>query len=320
MSSRFLVDPQLLPVLDAARDMTVSAANLPATRAGIAEMTRMGLEMADASVSVSEHIAPAPDGGTPVRIVLYRPADLPAQAPVVLQIHGGGFLFGTAELGDPRNRAMAKAVGCAVASVDYRLAPETCFPGGLEDCYAALAWLHAHAGELGLDPGRIAVRGESAGGCLAAGLALLARDRGGPAIRFQLLIYPMLDDRTAAAERHPYAGEFVWDMPSNHFGWQSWLGCAPGTPDLEPLAAPARVADLTGLPPTFIATAALDMFVEENLEYARRLLRAGVPTELYMAPGAFHGFEAMAPEAEVSRRFIAQTDEALKRAFGGPAG
>ena len=145
----------------------------------------------------------------------------------------------------------------------------------------------------------------------------MARDRGGPPIRFQLLIYPMLDDRTAANEAHPFAGEFVWDTPSNRFAWQSWLGLPPGSPDVPPLAAPARVEDLAGLPPTFIATAALDMFVEENLEYARRLLRAGVPTELYMAPGAFHGFEAMVPDAQVSRRFITQADEALKRAFTG---
>jgi triacylglycerol lipase len=180
-----------------------------------------------------------------------------------------------------------------------------------------LAWLQRNAEELGLDPERIAIRGESAGGGIAAGLAIMARDRGGPPICFQLLIYPMLDDRTVTGDPHPYAGEFVWDRPSNHFGWQCWLGVAPGSSEVPPLAAPARVENLAGLPPTFIATAALDMFAEENLEYARRLLRAGVPTELYLAPGAFHGFEAMAPEADVSKRFIALVDNALKRAFFG---
>lgn len=315
MSSRHLVDPQLLPVLDAAPDMGVSEEKLPLARAGIAEFTRMRLEEADASVATSEHFAPGHEGGPEVRVILYRPEGLPSGAPVVLQIHGGGFLFGTAELGDPRNRAMAKAVGCAVVSVDYRLAPECPFPAGLDDCYAALEWLYCNAPSLGLDPDRIAIRGESAGGGLAAALAIRARNAGGPPIRFQLLVYPMLDDRTVASEAHPYAGEFVWDGPSNRFGWHCWLGQAPGAFEVPPLAAPARVADLSGLPPTCITTAALDMFAEENLEYARRLLRAGVPTELYLAPGAFHGFEAMAPEADVSQRFIALADDALKRAF-----
>jgi len=317
MSSRHLVDPQLVPILDVAPDMAVSDARLPLARAAVAEMTKLGLEGADGSVTVSEHFAPGREGAPDVRVVLYKPENLAANAPVVLQIHGGGFLFGTAELGDPRNRAMAKSVGCAVASVDYRLAPETPFPGGLEDCYTALAWLHRNATSLGLDPGLIAIRGESAGGGLAAGLAILARDRGGPPIRFQLLIYPMLDDRTVTREANPHAGEFVWDAASNRYGWQCWLGLPPGSADVPPLAAPARVEDLAGLPPALIATAALDMFAEENLDYARRLMRAGVPTELYLAPAAFHGFEAMAPEAEVSRRFIALCDDALKRAFFG---
>ena len=315
MSSRHVVDPELLPIIDNAPDMGVSAEKLPFVRGVIAEMTRMGLEAADPSVTVSEHHAPGYEGGPEVRVVIYRPAGLPAHAPVVLQIHGGGFVFGTAELGDPRNRAMARAVSCAVASVEYRIAPEAPFPAGLNDCYAALAWLHREAAALGLDPDRIAIRGESAGGGLAAGLAIMARDRGGPAVCFQLLIYPMLDDRTVTRAPHPYAGEFVWDAASNRFGWESWLGAAPGADGISPLAAPARLADPAGLPPTFMATAALDMFVEEDLEYARRLMRAGVPTELYVAPGAVHGFDAMAPEAAVSRRFTDQADAALKRAF-----
>lgn len=315
MPSRHLVDEDLLPILDMAPDMRVTADTLSGARAVIAETTAMGLALADSSVSVSEHRVPGPDGAPDVRLLLYRPEDLGPSAPLLLQIHGGGFVFGTAELGDPRNRAMARAVGCAVASVEYRLAPETPFPGGLEDCYAALVWLDDHADELGLDRARIAVRGESAGGGIAAALAVLARDRGGPSLCFQMLIYPMLDDRTAIEEPHPHAGEFVWDQPSNHFGWLSWLGREPGSTEVPPLAAPARITDLAGLPPTFIATAALDLSAEENLDFARKLLRAGVPTELYLAPGAFHGFEAMAPEAGVSRRFIAHGDDALRRAF-----
>lgn len=315
MSSLHLVDPELLPILQVVPDMGVSPEKLPGARATIAAMTQLGLEQADPRVKVSEWLAPGYNGGPDVRVVLYKPDDLAENAPVVLQIHGGGFLFGTAELGDPRNRAMARAVGCAVASVDYRLAPETVFPGGLDDCYAALVWLHGHASALGLDPARIAIRGDSAGGGLAAGLAIMARDLGGPAICFQLLVYPMLDDRTVDAADNPHTGEFIWDRASNRFAWESWLGMPPGTEGVSPLAAPARTAELAGLPPTCITTAALDLFAAENLDYAARLVRAGVPTEVYLAPGAFHGFDAMAPDSAVAKRFTACGDEALKRAL-----
>jgi len=315
MTSRHLVDPELRAILDVAPDMSVAEGKLPAARAAIAEMTQMTLAVADPAVTTCEHFAPGLDGAPDVRILLYRPEGLPVNAPVVLQIHGGGFLFGTAELGDARNRATARAVGCAIAAVDYRLAPEVCYPGGLEDCYAALVWLADNATALGLDPARIAVRGESAGGNLAAALALMARERAGPKPCFQLLVYPMLDDRTCTSAPHPYAGEFIWDQASNRFGWESWLGALPGDPGVPALAAPGRAKDFSGLPATLIATAALDMFVEENLDYARRLIRAGVPTELYVVAGAFHGFDAMAPEADVSRRFSSICEDALRRAF-----
>ena len=320
MSSLHLVDPELRPVLELAPDMGVSPEKLPGARAVIAAMTQMGLEAADPRVTAAEWYAPGYNGGPDVRVVLYKPEGLAPGAPVVLQVHGGGFLFGTAELGDPRNRAMALTVGCAVASVEYRLAPETAFPGGLDDCYAALVWLQANAAKLGLDPARIAIRGESAGGGLAAALAIMARDLGGPAICFQLLVYPMLDDRTVQAAENPFTGQLIWDRNSNLFAWESWLGMAPGHDAVPALAAPARCADLAGLPPTCIATAALDLFIDEDLEYARRLIRSGVPTEVHVAPGAFHGFDAMAPEAAVTQRFIASGDQALKRAFEGDLG
>lgn len=316
MTSRHLVDPELVPILALAPDMGVSADTLEATRGRVAAMTRMGLETVDESVAVGEHHAPGTDGGPDVRVRLYRPAGLPANAPVIYHIHGGGFLFGTAELGDARNRAWAKAVNAALISVDYRLAPEHPYPAALDDCYAVLEWLHAEGPSLGLDPARIAVRGESAGGGLAAALCLLARERGGPQIAFQLLIYPMLDDRTVTTdEPNPFSGQFVWDRPSNAFGWKSWLGQPAGSPDVPYLAAPARAPDLSGLPPTMIATAALDMFIDENLRYAQRLIRAGVATELYVAPGAFHGFEAMVPDARVSRQFTDRCIDALRRAL-----
>ncbi|WP_217429542.1 alpha/beta hydrolase, partial [Sphingomonas bacterium] len=281
-----------------------------------AAMTRLGLENADPQVAVSDHLAPGHDGAPDVRVRLYRPEGLPAHAPIVMHIHGGGFLFGSAELGDPRNRAWAKALDAALVSIDYRLAPEHPYPAALDDCYAVLEWLHAEGPALGLDSNRIAVRGESAGGGLAAALCLLARDRGGPKIAYQLLIYPMLDDRTGTTgERNPFSGQFVWDAASNAYGWSSWLGRPAGSDEIPYLAAPARATDLAGLPPTMIATAALDIFIDENLDYAIRLIRAGVPTEVHVAPGAFHGFEAMVPNAQVSRTFTERCLDGLRRAF-----
>jgi acetyl esterase/lipase len=199
--------------------------------------------------------------------------------------------------------------------VDYRLAPETPHPGPVEDCYAALRWLYSHTGELGVDPTRIAIGGASAGGGLAAGLTLLTRDRGEVPLAFQFLIFPMLDDRTVTAtEPHPYTGEFIWTPEANRFGWTSLLGKEPGGPDVSPYAAAARAESLEGLPPTFINVGALDLFLEEDMEYARRLMRAGVPTELHVYPGAFHGFH-MTANAKVSLAAVRDQLDALKRAL-----
>jgi acetyl esterase/lipase len=222
---------------------------------------------------------------------------------------------------DARNRLLARELGCVVVSVDYRLAPETTFPGAVEDCYAALRWLHAEARTLGVDVGRIAIGGESAGGGLAASLALLARDRGEVPLAFQLLIYPMLDDRTGVTvEPSPTVGEFGWSRESNRFGWASLLGRDPGGADVSPYAAAARAEDLAGLPPAYIAVGTLDLFLEENLEYARRLMRAGIPTELHVYPGAYHGFQGMAPEARISKAFVNDYFAALTLALSPRSG
>ncbi len=317
MTTRHLVDPALLPMLDLLPSMAMSAEALPALRARHAEMSLASMGAATAAVEVSERRAAGPDGAPDVRLLVYRPVDLPPGAPALLRIHGGGYVFGTAEMGDAANRAWAESLGCVIVAVEYRLAPDTPFPGPLEDCYAALAWLHGQAHALGVDPARIAVRGESAGGGLAAALALLARDRGGPAILHQNLIYPMIDDRTGStAPSNPVSGEFVWTARDNVFGWASLLGAAPGGDGVHHHAAAARAGDLSGLPPAFIGTAALDIFVDENLDYAHRLIHAGVPTELYLAPGAFHGFDAIVPGAAVSQVFTGRALDALRRAFG----
>jgi acetyl esterase/lipase len=208
-----------------------------------------------------------------------------------------------------------REIGCVVVSVDYRLAPDTPHPGPVEDCYAALRWFHANAAALGVDSGRIAIGGESAGGGLAAALALLARDRAEVPVVFQLLIYPMLDDRTVISpEPHPFAGEFIWTAQSNRFGWRALLGQEPGSPGVSPYAAAARAENLAGLPPAFVSVGALDLFLDENIAYAQRLLRAGVPSELHVYPGAYHGFD-LAFEADVTRRFRRDSLQALKRAL-----
>jgi acetyl esterase/lipase len=267
------------------------------------------------AVACNERKLPSINGAPSVRVLIYSPPAAAQPAPAVLHIHGGGFLIGNPEMNDSRNRLLAQDMGCVVMSVDYRLAPETPFPGGIEDCYAALYWLHRHAGEMGIDPQRIAIVGESAGGGLAASLALLARDRGEVPVCFQQLIFPMLDDRTGTVgAEHPYAGEFLWRPASNRFAWQSLLNAPPGGSDVSPYAAAARAEDLAGLPPAFIAVGALDLFVEEDIDYARRLIRAGVPTELHVYPGAFHGYQ-MAPQARIAQQADRDAAAAIRRAL-----
>jgi acetyl esterase/lipase len=269
-------------------------------------------------IEVTECFVPGPEGAPEVRVLVYLPITVEGPRSTLLWIHGGGYIMGSPEQEDLLVKDMVSAIGCVAVSVDYRLAPETRHPGPVEDCYAALKWLHTHASELGVDPTRIAIAGSSAGGGLAAALGLLARDRGEIPVAFQLLIAPMLDDRTCTlAEPHPYTGEFIWTREANRFGWTSLLGQGPGGPDISPYAAAARAEQLEGLPPTFINVGALDLFLEEDMEYARRLTRAGVPTEFHIYPGAYHGFRMVA-DAQVTQ--IAARDQlaALKRAIGDP--
>jgi acetyl esterase/lipase len=269
-----------------------------------------------AGVRREERHIPGPLGAPAVRVLIFTPNNAQAASPAYLDLPGGGYIMLAPEINDARNAQLARDLGCVVVSVDYRVGPETRFPGAVEDAYAALKWLHAQAQGLGVDPGRIAIGGESAGGGLAAALGLLARDRGEVRIAFQNLIYPMLDDRVGSTSQpHPYAGEFIWTAESNRFGWESLLGSTPGGADVSCYAAAARAKDLAGLPPTFIAVGALDLFIEENLEYARRLIRAGVPTELHVYPGAYHGMNFLAADAEVTKSFERDCRNALQRAF-----
>lgn len=318
MSSRPLVDPEILPLLDVFGALGVSAATLPDLRAMILETAEDAVPPSD-QVVVSEQSIAGPSGSPDIRVLIYQPVAAATERPALLHIHGGGYVMGRPDMNDVRNRQLAEELDIVIVSVDYRLAPETVHPGPVEDCYAALKWIYDTAPTLGIDRKRIAIGGESAGGGLTASLALLARDRAEVHVAFQLLIYPMLDDRTGTTiEADPLAGEFVWTTASNRFGWRSLLGAEPGGPDTSPYAAAARAESLAGLPPTFISVGALDLFRDENIDYAKRLMHAGVPTEFHIYPGAFHGFNRAAAAA-ISKNFVKDYFGALGRALTSTA-
>lgn len=311
--TRHLVDPELLPTLDAFPAFDLSDGTLPTFRAGQAGMIPPPEAYARPDVTIETAVLPGTNG---LRVILYRPATA-APCPALLSIHGGGYVLGGAADTGAASVRTASEVGCLVVSVEYRLAPETTAPGSVEDCYAALLWMYREAPSLGIDPERIAIGGESAGGGLAAALALLARDRGEVPVLFQMLIYPMLDDRTVVEDTpNPVTGSFIWTRTNNAYGWRSLLGQAPGGSGISAYQAAGRAEDVSNLPPAYISVGALDLFLDENLAYAARLLRAGVPTELHVWPGAYHGFE-MAVDAGVARAAEQERRQALHKAFTG---
>jgi acetyl esterase/lipase len=315
MSSRHLVDPELLPFLDAFPTVDITAANLGAIRANRDAMLSQLPPFPD-TVAVEERRIPGPAGAPAVRTKLYRRKAGAALRPAILHLHGGGYIMGNPEFMGPQCALWADAFDAVVVAPAYRLAPETSYPGNVEDAYAALAWMVANAAELGIDTARIAVAGESAGGGLAAALALLVRDRAEYRFCHQQLIFPMLDDRTSLrADVSPMLGEFVWNNTSNHFGWTSLLGTAPGGTDVSPYAAAARAESLKDLPPVFMATGALDLFADENLDYTKRLMADGVPVELHVYPGAPHAFMQVV-SARVTRAYSRDAMTALGRALG----
>ncbi|MFY7068090.1 alpha/beta hydrolase fold domain-containing protein [Nocardiopsis changdeensis] len=255
--------------------------------------------------------------GADVPLLLWRPTWTTEPTGLLYWIHGGGMILGTHRGPEiPDLLATARELGLAVASVGYRLAPEHPHPTPVEDCYAGLVHLTSGAAAHGLDTARVVVGGASAGGGLAAATALLARDRGGPALAAQLLIYPMLDDRNDSVSAHQMAGLGVWDRTSNDTGWNALLGGAAGGPDTSPYAAPARAADLSGLPPAFLDVGSAETFRDEVVDYAARIWRAGGVAELHVWPGAFHGFDSFAPHAALSRQATAARLPWLRRTLG----
>lgn len=273
---------------------------------GAAEARTVGVVTAD--YEIPGH------GGTPIHVRWYSPArslSVLTRGAAVVYCHGGGYILGSTDTADTVVRAYVGATGVPFLSVDYRLSPEAQHPTAVEDCYAALQWLTEHSSELSVDPDRVAVMGDSAGGGLAAAAALLARERGGPAIAAQVLVYPMLDDRTdqVSPALEPY---LVWTVDDNVTGWDALLGDARGGPDVPPTAAPARATDLTDLPPAYLEVGSLDLLRNEVLAYGARLSLAGVPVELHVHRGAPHAFEAIAPRSDLTRRALADRFRVLR--------
>ncbi|HAU8265213.1 TPA: alpha/beta hydrolase [Kluyvera intermedia] len=302
MNTWNLVDPELRPALADSRPLSLTQDALVTLRQQRQQAVLANVQrFRETGLSVEEHLISS-SAQPAVRVCVIAPAALGQNRMGILHIHGGGHLFGSPEQSLSLTGATALQHDCVIVSVDYRLAPETVFPGSLEDCYAALVWMTERATALGIHPDHIGLMGDSAGAGLAASLALLARDRHGPSIAFQNLMFPMLDDRTVTEENpNPVTGEFVWTREYNRFGWTSLLGCEPGSEGVSVYAAPGRATDLTHLPPTWLGVGTLDLFLDENLRFAQGLIRAGVAVEMNVWPGAYHGFNSD-PQARVAQR------------------
>ncbi|WP_236792325.1 alpha/beta hydrolase [Amycolatopsis sp. GM8] len=266
-----------------------------------------------AKVGHRDFAVKSPDSGREVPVRVYEPESPRPGAPSMLYVHGGGFAAGTPAQFDPICDFYVHELGCVVVSPDYRLAPEHPFPAAVEDCHDVFRWLVAAQEELGIGSGAPAVVGISAGAAIAAGLALLARDRGGPRASLLLLNSPCLDDRHLTRSSHEIADPRAWNRDASAASWRSYVG--PGADEVSPYAAPARAEDLTGLPPTYLSTGELEVSRDETIEFAQRLSAAGIPAELHVYPGCYHGFEVKDPGAGVSAASLAGQIRALRGAF-----
>jgi acetyl esterase/lipase len=305
---QYAYDPELAPLVPLLPEVDI--ADPLAARAAIAALAEAGgFEVDRTGLLISDHQVSHPNGPD-VLVRVYRPEQRGESRAGLLYMHGGGFVIGTIETEEINATAMARDLGIVVASVDYRLAPEHPYPAGLDDCTAALAWLHLQAEAFDLDTDRIGVYGQSAGGGLAAALALRARDRGGPPIRFQFLGIPELDDRLDTPSMGAFVDTPLWSRPNAVLSWRHYLGELDGEVPYE--AAPARATDLSGLPPAYISAMEFDPLRDEAIDYAARLLQAGVPTELHVFPGTFHG-SSFISGAAITRRADAEGLVALRR-------
>ncbi|MFI9580593.1 alpha/beta hydrolase [Streptomyces sp. NPDC052236] len=317
MLSHHRFDPELAAALSMMPEVDIT--DVEAARAAQAEQLVAVVAAADtAGVDVKEVFVPGPDSAPAVRLRIYRPDRGRGPLPAVYGMHGGGFVLGSPDVDHDWNLLLCRELEALVVSVDYRLAPEHPFPAPLEDCYAGLRWLAENADDLGVRPDRIALWGDSAGAGLAAALSLLARDRGGPAICFQHLCSPALDDRLETPSARLFTDTPVWNRRGARISWDAYLGDGvPGTAGVSPYAAPARagVVDLAGLPPAYVSVMEFDPLRDEGIDYARALLAAAVPTELHLIPGTFHGAWAV-EHAAVIRRATAEAIAVLRGALG----
>jgi len=313
-----LLDPEMRESTMAVADMLAEMPALSdATLADYREAMAQWARPATDTIPVALHLIVGPDGRELAVYVVNARAG--TTRPAILHMHGGGFVSGAASFDVGNLQDLAASLDCVCVTVDYRLAPETDWRGSLADNYAGLRWLHDHCAELGVDPARIAVMGESSGGGHAALLAIEARNRAEIRLALQLLIYPMLDDRTGSSRRRRAGiGTLMWPPESNRYGWRAFLGVAPGGSEVPQAAVPARVKNLSGLAPAFIGVGALDLFAEEDVAYAQRLTRAGVAVELHVVAGGVHGFDVISPEASTVKQFVTLKLNALRRAFGMP--
>jgi acetyl esterase/lipase len=284
------IPPSLTPA-----DIETQRQRMAETRLSDDDLRRGG------AVELEELTVPGPAGAPAISLLICRPAGIDTAAPGVYHTHGGGMILGDNRTGLAGLLDWVDRLGVIVVSVEYRLAPEHPFPAAVEDCYAGLVWTAANASELGIDPRRLLIAGASAGGGLAAAVSLMARDRRRPDLIGQVLMCPMLDDRNQTPSSYELEGVGVWDRVSNQTGWASLLGEKRGGDGVSPYAAPAREQDLSGLPPTFVDVGSVETFRDEDVDYAVRMWRAGGQAELHVWPGAFHGFDGLAPDAVLSR-------------------
>jgi acetyl esterase/lipase len=315
MSRRDLIDPESLVPLDALLEVMPGGFNaipdIVARRAAVQQIFAMLPVVENPDVVKEDRTVPGPGGDPDITIRIYRPVNASDALPGIYFIHGGGMVLGDIAGEDATAVMLCAEIGAVVVSVEYRLAPEHPHPAPVEDCYAGLVWTADNAAALGIDPDRMTIYGGSAGGGLALGTALLARDRQGPALRFVMPIYPMIDDTNTTASSHEITDVGIWDRAGNVEAWQWYLGGKPA----DQYAAPTRAADVSGLPSTYIDVGTVDLFRDEDIAFAQRLMQAGVACELHVNPGSYHGSETFAPDAALSRRIWATRIAALRRAL-----
>lgn len=308
----YAFDPELAPLVPLLP--TEAFEDVPAARAGFDALIGPLNEQVDTTgIAITDVEVPGPDGPVPARLYAPEGAAPAGGRPALLDLHGGGFAIGSIAMEHAFATVVARQLGAVVVTPEYRLAPEHPFPAGLEDCYATLVWMHAQSDALGIDPTRVGVGGQSAGGGLSAAVALLARDRNGPALCFQFLGIPEIDHRLETASMRAFTDTPLWNRPNAVLSWEYYLG--GDTTDVSPYASPALAEDLAGLPPAYVTTMEFDPLRDEGIDYALRLLQAGVSVELHSFPGTFHG-SALIPTAAVSRRGEAELLVALRRGLG----